>query len=160
MLLKGGRVASIPREQSLMGLLFTPRGGEGVTGVPPNAMEFVSFPQERDPEGQRTDEEFRYHADATGLPKSGVFSGELGGRTGAPWVTVRIHLTLGGKGWKPHLGAPTCPAARGDHQGGACDQEAVSRPSSRERAHAELRIRGNPWAPLCCPLPPLATTAF
>lgn len=79
MLLKGGRVASIPREQSLMGLLFTPRGGEGVTGVPPNAMEFVSFPQERDPEGQRTDEEFRYHADATGLPKSGVFSGELGG---------------------------------------------------------------------------------
>ena len=63
------------------------------------------------------------------------------------------------EGLEASLGALTCPAARGDHQGGACDQEAVSRASSRERAHAELRIRGNPWAPLCCPLPPLAATA-
>lgn len=114
-------------------------------------MEFVSFPQERDPEGQRTEEEFRDHADATGLPKSGVFSGELVGPTGAPWVTVRIHLTPGGRGWKPDAGAPTSPAARGDHRGGACDQEAVSRASSRERARAELRKRGNPQAPLRVP---------
>lgn len=130
--------------------LHTKRRRRELLEIPPQikpAMEFVSFPKK----GILKVREQKRSLGTTQMPlgcRSRVcFTGELVGPSRGTVGHGDNSPNARWRGWKPGArGTTTSPAAR-DHRGGACDQEAVSRASSRERARAELRIRGNPQAP-------------